>query len=247
MAYPAFIEDGGLTFTSAKTIPALFPDTVNANDFLLLFYSKDIVINADIDVHPSGFTFITNTSTGSNSFATVWYYKRAIGNEAGPGNSVSLTWDEVPDSVTSAIMYRFNKVATTSTPPIDFAWQSSSGASTTTSANIDGGTTVGTERLLVNVIMVMNNTTVSTASGWTTEVDLPESITTVLQTQQVPTATTISDQTSTLGTASYYIASTMALILGPGWPHNFLGVENASINEISEVSIADIEAVNTIT
>lgn len=249
MAHPAYIDNGGMSGTSATTVSVFFPGTVNANDFLYLVVSKDVSTDTDISSHPSGFTFVTNTRVGAGGFCCVLYYKRAVGDEDGPGASVSLTWAEAPVSWTAGVMYRVNKVDISTTPPVDFGFGSASGSVPVTNPNIDGGTTTGSQRLLINAMMVQNNLAVGEidpASGWTEGSILSGNISSYFQYQQVPSATTISDAAGSFDTASHYVSNTFALRPGPGWPHNFLGVDNADIGDIGGVNISEVAAVNTI-
>ena len=180
------------------------------------------------------------------------YWKRAVGDEV---DYETLTWQSAPDNINSAIMYRYSNVFTSGGIPSDFGFVDASGGSPEASATIKGGTTLGIQRLMINVLMCVNTTstcTVGNATGWTQSQTRNGNIgsgymTTKAQERQVATASTISDYTSSLSPSSLWVADSFALIPGTGWPHHFLGVDNANIGKITGVDKADIEAVNTIT
>lgn len=248
MAYPRYIENGGIFSTTGTNTTCPFPSNIAAGDLLVLTVSKDVTSDATVSTHPSGFTFVHVTENGAATFCMATYYKIAVGTEKAP-DFVSLIWSETPANITSSIMYRYSHVAAS---PFDFGFGDASASSPESTAIIRGGTTLGTERLLMNALMALGDITIGDASGWGESALMVGSvggnyITAKAQERNVPTATTIPDETSSLSPSAHWIADTFAVIPGAEWPHHFLGVDNANIGAISGVDRADIEAVNTIT
>ena len=250
MAYPRYIDNGGLSSTDGFTITAEFPSPLAANDLLILTFCKD-GSDVVIDVAPSGFTFIHTTEISGGGFTMVTYWKRAIGTETG---TVYLTWNQSSDNITSSVMYRYSNVSTSGNPPLDYGFGDASGGSPEATMDILGGNTAGNQRLAINVSMCFNTTgadDVSNASGYSESSELKSSIgsyyiTAKAQEQEVPTAATIAAENSAITpNNALWVSDSYAIIPGVGWPHNYLGVINANIGKIDEVAKADIEAVNT--
>jgi hypothetical protein len=249
MGYPSFTDTGGLSSTTGSGITVTHPTTVNVNDWLMLIIVKDYTSSVAITTPPSGYTLQVQINDTTNNTTMVVYYQRAAGDEG--GTNVNLQWTEAAATVTAGEIYRYANVLTTASP-FDFGYNSEGNS---TSVNVDGGTTLGSQRLLVNYTFILGvnddtQTSCTNASGWSeSEYNFGSTGNDVgikVQERQVPTATTITDQTSTLGGTRKWISTTYSLTPEPGWSHNFLGIVNANIKEISGELTSNIQSVNSI-
>ena len=205
MAYPAYEDNGGIADGTDYAVAVPYPGTVNENDILLV-----CVLDADNDSFdvPSGWAKITEDTSNSNaSFA--WYWKRATGSETGSETFTSVL---NASALVAGVMARFSGCVTTGDP-----YDTGFGHETVnqgTTINIPTLDTADTERLVVAMIAVEDNTGVSQASDYTEAFD----VTTTtggdgefsFQTQQVATDSTVPADTATTGN-DYHATCVIAL------------------------------------
>ena len=249
MRYPQFEDTGGLYGNTGVGLTVPHPATVNAGDWLFLVFGKDYTSSTTISIPPSGYTYGLSISSFALKMTFYLYWRKADGTE--DLNNVNIQWAEVPVTATAGEIFRYSNVVT-DTPYWDFDSNASGEA---TSATIKGGTTTGNGRLLINFLFILgvdNNTKTpcATASGWSESVynfiNSGNDIGIKTQERQVTSAGVIGDSSSSFsGNTRKHIGLTIGLIHA-NWPHDFLGVANASIGEINTVSLEDINAVNTI-
>ena len=247
MAYPVYENSGNLTTSITVTIGIEYPSSISADDILIIVAAKDGSYGSGNATAPSGFTFLQGSDGSGDDFQTVIYWKRASGSESGSEN---LVWDNTPSSVTAGIMYRYSGCITTGDPYYDVNSSLSLGV-LLSNATIPAVNSGGYQRIVMSYVIVKRYTTIATASDYThatydyTTVGVD--ITIKSQYQQVPTASSVPSDASSLGTGSYYASH--ALSLQPAiinWLHNFLGIDNANIEEISGEPLTNIQSVSSI-
>lgn len=246
---PIFVDDGGISSNTppGASVSAAYPSTVKKNDLLFFIAFKDGT-DSVVSSAPSGFSYILRGTVGGSALQFAIYYKRAL-NDGSEVGSESFTWDTDPDTVMAALIIQYRYVVSSGA-------YSNAGASTggtSSSATIKGFTTTVDDTLGVNIAVLLGNNsttlTIGTASGWTESqfytITTGDDLAIKIQERNIPTATTISDQTSALPASLPWWGISMSLIPG-GWVHNYLGVNNENIGSIGPVDLGDIQAVNTV-
>ena len=247
MAYPVYENSGILITSTSASLSLDYPSSISANDILIAVVAKDGTYGSGNATAPSGFTYVAGTDGSGDNFQTRIYWKRAVGSELG---SITFTWDNTPTTVTAGMIHRYSGCITTGNAYYQVNASATAGSASST-ANIPACNTGGDQRLVMSYVFVKANTSVATASDYT---HITLDVTTVgvditfkSQSQQVPTAPSVPSDTSTLGASSYWASYTVSLIPAvTDWPHNYLGVDNADINEINTVAKSNIKAVNTV-
>ncbi len=197
-------EDNG-TFSSASsstTIDVSYNSTINADDILIivLINFQNITFQT-----PSGWTLIS-ADNGTRSSAAFW--KRATGSESG---NVTCTADSSSALITGQ-MYRFSGCIDTGTPYESNVPTAETG---TNAPIIPELTTTAAARLAVGIFAITDD--LRDPSGLTdyTEQyvkDDEDSTTFVVNTQEIPTATTVPSDTASIAATENWYTYAFALI-----------------------------------
>jgi len=249
MAYPVYENSGSLISSTSASVNIQYPSSISANDILIAVVAKDGNNGSGNATAPSGFTHVAGTDGTGDNFQTKIYWKRASGSETG---SVGFVWDNTPTTVTATIMHRYSGCITTGQAyyQVNASATAGSASSTATIPPCNTGSPY-IQRLVMSYVFVKANTSVATASDYThatiNVTTIGVDITFKSQYQQVPSSPSVPSDTSTLGASSIWASYTLSLIPAvTDWPHNYLGVDNADINEINTVEKSNIKAVNTV-
>lgn len=173
------------------------------------------------------------------------YYKRATGSESG---SVAFTWDYVPNSIATGIMYRFTNVVTSGN-----WWINNNNESVSSATSIAYTSVVNTygnnQALVISITCTIGHPSITTADNYielaydTTAFGAGCSI--KLQYQLVPAPGVVAQESSVLGSSVIWNTNTVSIeSANPGWPHNFLSVDNRDLYKISNLQMHEISSIN---
>ena len=206
--YPVYEDNGGMFAEGAFSVDVDCPATVNVNDILIAS-----LLDADDDAFsapPSGWAKIKDFTSMSTA-STVIFWKRADGTE--DGTTVTFRSNKTAGNGVYGVISRFSGCVTTGSP---WDHELSNAVQQGTTVTVYGTTTQGNYGLAVSFIIVEDDVSISTVTDYTEEWYLTSTFggdaAMKLQTQQVPTATTLANQTATLGGNDYRASHQLSLI-----------------------------------
>jgi len=156
MAYPAYVDNGGIAFNAGAAVDVPYPGTVNADDVLII---QVLDAAADDFTTPAGWTLLA-TSSKSSYQSTVWFSKVATGAEVG---TETVTSDSADGSGIFGVMSRFSGCS----EKIPIEGVDFEGPQRDTEYIVPSILTQGSERLLVAFPCVEDDVSIDPPVDWT--------------------------------------------------------------------------------